>query len=83
MQFEWGRVVCSIAGRDAGVFFAVVGVDNDYVLVANGRLRKLEKAKRKNIKHLRWTNHKLTEEQMENNKQLHQALSQFKPDKNK
>ncbi len=49
-----GRVVESRAGRDRGRSFLVVAVeDAQFVFVADGCLRKLEKPKRKKLKHLR------------------------------
>jgi large subunit ribosomal protein L14e len=48
-----GRVVRSKAGRDKGRFFLVVGVaDEEHLLIADGDLRKLEKPKKKKLKHL-------------------------------
>jgi large subunit ribosomal protein L14e len=48
-----GRVVVSKAGRDAGRRFVVVNVLDDlYVEVADGDLRRVEKPKKKKIKHL-------------------------------
>ncbi len=45
-------IVQPTAGHDQGLFY-VVGSDNDYVLLANGRQRKLEQPKRKKLKHVR------------------------------
>ena len=51
-----GRVVYSLAGRDAKKYFIIVSVLNDeYVYVSDGDLRKLENPKKKKIKHLRFT----------------------------
>ena len=48
-----GRVAQSKAGRDAGKFFMVTAVvDAEYVLLADGRYRKLNKAKKKKCKHI-------------------------------
>jgi large subunit ribosomal protein L14e len=50
---EIGSVVLSKAGRDAGRYFVVVGrVDEAYVLLADGQLRKLQSPKKKKVKHL-------------------------------
>ena len=51
-----GSVVISKAGRDQGRLFLVVQeVDADFVLVANGRLRKMDHLKMKRRKHLKPT----------------------------
>lgn len=48
-----GRIVVSKAGRDAGRRFVVVKVIDDlFVEVSDGDLRRVEKPKRKKIKHL-------------------------------
>jgi large subunit ribosomal protein L14e len=51
-----GQVVVSRAGRDAGRRFVVVKVVDDFfVEIADGDLRKIEKPKRKKVKHLNIT----------------------------
>ncbi|NLI60202.1 MAG: RNA-binding protein [Clostridiales bacterium] len=48
-----GRIVLSKAGRDKGDIFIVVGqIDQDYVLIANGANRSVDKPKKKKMKHL-------------------------------
>ncbi len=56
IPFDVGRIVLSKQGRDKGRFFIIVDVVNDnFVLLADGDLRKLDKPKLKKIKHLRAT----------------------------
>ena len=45
-------VVVSIAGRDRGQMFYVIGTEGVYTLLANGKDRPLEKPKRKKVKHV-------------------------------
>ena len=53
---EVGSVVVSKAGRDQGRWFLVIEeVDADFVMVANGRLRKMDRLKKKRRKHLKPT----------------------------
>lgn len=48
-----GQVVRSQAGRDQGRYFLVMAVlDDRYVMVADGKQRKVESPKKKNVKHL-------------------------------
>ena len=50
---EPGRVVRSKAGRDAGRYFVVMSlIDNEFVMMADGGLRGVERQKRKRRKHL-------------------------------
>ena len=53
---EVGSVVCSLAGRDQGRLFVVIQeVDSDFVMVANGKLRGMDRLKKKRRKHLKPT----------------------------
>ena len=51
---ERSCLVESIAGRDKGRMFFVLEVEGDYVILADGKLRKTENPKRKKIKHIRF-----------------------------
>ena len=46
-------VVEATAGRDQGKLFFVLSVDEEFLLLANGKDRPLEKPKRKKRKHVR------------------------------
>lgn len=49
-----GSVVFSRSGRDAGRFYVVIEiVDDEYVTIADGDLRRVDKPKLKKIKHLK------------------------------
>lgn len=51
-----GKVVNSKAGRDMHRKFIVVGILNsEYVYIADGNLRKIEKPKKKKVRHLDFT----------------------------
>ncbi len=53
MSVTLGQVVISKAGRDAGRKFIVTGIINEnYVQVSDGDLRRIEKPKKKKVKHL-------------------------------
>ncbi len=53
-DFELGQVVVSIAGRDKASHYVVIGFgEGPYLLVADGERKKVERAKKKNMKHLR------------------------------
>ncbi len=56
MSVVLGQVVYSKAGRDEGRIFVVTGIiDDKYVYVCDGDLRRLENPKKKKIKHLNVT----------------------------
>ena len=52
---EAGQVVFSKKGRDKGLPFIVVNVSGEYLFLADGRLRKLEKPKKKKKMHVQST----------------------------
>jgi ribosomal protein L14E/L6E/L27E len=57
-----GRLVVSKAGRDKGKPFVIIKVVNDrFVLLADGELRKVDNPKIKNVKHLQMINRGLPE----------------------
>ncbi len=47
-----GCVVLSTAGRDMGRYFIVLDRDENYALIVDGKLRRVDSPKRKKIKHL-------------------------------
>lgn len=71
-----GQVVMSKAGRDKGKIFLVKEIiDEDYVSIIDGDLRKLDNPKRKKIKHLMVYNTVLTdlEDKIVNNININDA----------
>lgn len=51
-----GRLCYSKAGRDQGRYYIVTElIDGTYVMIADGALRRLDKPKKKKLKHLRMT----------------------------
>lgn len=71
-----GSVVRSKAGRDSG-FLVVTGVQEGYVLLADGKRRPLERPKRKNVRHIAATARILSEEEMATNRSIRRALREF------
>ena len=53
MDIAKADIVISIAGRDQGGLFYVLSAENGYVLIADGKGRKIESPKRKKLKHVR------------------------------
>ena len=52
MDIGKSDMIVSLAGRDKGQLFFVVDTDGDFVLIADGKGRKLETPKRKKRKHI-------------------------------
>lgn len=85
MEISVGSVVISKAGRDKTDWFIVLGLDGDYAMLANGASRKVDKPKKKKLKHLQMTNYisDFIREKMKNSGtvedfELRNALSEFK-----
>ena len=53
MDISKSDIIESLAGRDKGKYFYVMDVEDNYVLIADGKGRKLENPKRKKLKHVR------------------------------
>ena len=49
---EIGMLAQSKAGHDAGTIYVIIRLNGEYVYLADGRLRTLDKLKRKNKKHV-------------------------------
>ena len=73
MEIKVGSIVRSIAGHDKGDLQLVVGLDNGYAYVADGKLRKVEKPKKKKLKHLQGSNY-LTDKKFSENYQIREIL---------
>ncbi|MEG1500377.1 MAG: KOW domain-containing RNA-binding protein [Clostridiales bacterium] len=52
---QMGQLVRSLAGRDKGSFYLVLGYESQVVLLVNGRKRTPDNPKRKNRRHLQHT----------------------------
>ena len=53
MDISKSDIIESLAGRDKGKLFYVIDTEDNYVLIADGKGRKLENPKRKKLKHVR------------------------------
>lgn len=72
-----GKIVLSLSGRDKGKSLAVINCDKNYVWVADGKERKIENPKKKNIKHISITDHTLKNDQFKTNKSLKKAIAVY------
>ena len=72
-----GMIVRSRAGRDAGRWCVIVGLEENFALIADGDLRSLEKPKRKKLMHLAPTRTVLEEQDYPTNNRLKQVLAAF------
>ncbi len=47
-----GMLAKSLAGHDKNSIYIIVGIENDCVYLADGKLRMIENPKRKKVKHI-------------------------------
>ena len=57
MEYTPGQVVYSKSGHDKGLPFIVISVEGEYLYIVDGKRRRLDKPKRKKIKHIQKTNY--------------------------
>ena len=83
MEIKVGSIVRSKAGRDKGDFFIVLAMEDNYVYMANGNLRKVDQPKKKKLKHLQGTEqvsefiiNKLSQGNKVTNSEVRKALAQ-------
>ena len=84
MDIGIGSIVYSKAGRDKGVYFAVVSLEGNYAYLCDGDIRKFDKPKKKKLKHLSVTSSvsDTVREKLEltgkiGNSELRKAIAQF------
>lgn len=78
MDIQPGSLVYSKAGRDKTDLLLVLAVDGEYAYVADGKLRTVEKPKKKKFKHLQKTNTKVDISAPENF-EVRNILAGYKP----
>lgn len=78
MEIIEDTVVLSAAGHDKDGVFAVIGfADGDHAFIADGKLRTLEKPKKKKLKHLKPIGILERKNPPQTNRQLRRALKAF------
>ena len=76
MDIKIGSIVRACAGREKDRYMVVAQLHDGFVELADGKERKLEKPKRKNIKHISPT-HELISMDTLTNKKLRKILTEF------
>ena len=72
-----GEIVFSKAGRDRNKAMVITAVTENYLLVCDGKERRLERPKLKNPKHLQFTGLSLEPHRFETNRALRKALKAY------
>lgn len=85
MTVKVSDLVISTAGHDKGGLFLVLEEDGDHVYLADGKSRKIEKPKRKRLKHLQYAGaaesrmaEKLSGGEKPGNSELRRVIADFR-----
>ncbi len=85
MKIAKASIVRSDAGRDRGKLFFVLAVEGDYLLLADGKSRKVESPKRKKCRHVQFVaaeenriSEKIKGEEKITNSELRRALAAYR-----
>lgn len=76
MNIQIGSIVKACAGRDRDSYFVAVELHDGFVKIADGKERKLEKPKLKNMKHISPTRKMIDIKEL-TNKKLRKILMEF------
>ena len=89
MDIARSDIVKATAGRDRGKIFFVLDVEDNFLLLADGKTRRLERPKRKKRKHVVFqarvdcrTTEKIRSGERLSNSELRRTLAQFGGDGN-
>ncbi|MDF2474412.1 MAG: hypothetical protein K0R21_2194 [Anaerocolumna sp.] len=56
-EYKFGGIVTAKAGHDKGEYYVIIKSDGEYVYLADGIYKTIEKPKKKNIKHVQFTHY--------------------------
>lgn len=83
-KYSLGQIVFSKCGRDQGRPFIVVSIEEEYVYLVDGSLRKVDNPKLKKKKHIQttltsyeWIKQKIIEENRLTNSDVRRALEEY------
>lgn len=85
MEIAKSNIVRSDAGRDRGKLFVVLAVEGEYLLLADGKSRKVESPKRKKRRHVLFVaadenrlSEKIKSEEKITNSELRRTLAAYR-----
>jgi len=83
-EYLIGQIVFSKCGRDHGKPFIVISIEEEYVYLVDGKLRKVDCPKLKKKKHVQktniiveWIKQKIVEENRLTNNDVRKALEEY------
>lgn len=83
-MYSLGQIVFSKCGRDKGKPFIIISIEDEYVYLVDGNLRKVDNPKLKKKKHIQttsvvneWIRRKMIEESRLTNNDVRRALKEY------
>ncbi len=83
-EYSIGQIVFSKCGRDQGKPFIIISVEDEYISLVDGDLRRVDKPKLKKKKHVQptlvtndWIKQKIIEENRLTNNDVRRALEEY------
>lgn len=77
MEFRIGQLVRSLKGHDKGELLVITDIAQNKVFLCDGKQRKLEKPKMKNVRHVALTDITLDEDSMATNRKLRKTINKI------
>jgi len=77
MNFETGGLVISRAGHDKDNVYMIIGQEDDFLYLADGRLRPLDRPKKKRKKHVQLMRAAVPEESRSDDAALRHFLKSY------
>lgn len=84
IDYSIGQIVFSKCGRDKGKPFIIVSIEEEYVYLVDGKIRKVDTPKLKKKKHIQrtnttieWIKQKITQENKLTNQEVRKALEEY------
>ena len=77
MELKKGQIVKSLRGHDKGNLLMVAGFDGKRVLLCDGKQRKLNKPKVKNLKHVELTEFEVDIKEVDTDRKLRKTLNKI------
>ncbi len=75
-----GNFARSKAGHDKDKLYVIIDEDNEYVYLSDGKLRTVDRPKKKKKKHIQLVYNKNNPDQMTHNEIIKKAIKDYKED---
>ena len=77
MELKKGQIVKSVKGHDKGDLLMIADFDEKRVLLSDGKHRKLNKPKSKNLKHIELTDFEVDLKAVDTDRKLRKTLNKI------